>query len=140
MEARYFPQEASVEYHVDRKIWQVCVTYILLDPPHGCITIPAGEETDLASTPHLLWSLGLAPYELSVEAALFHDYLYRRGGVAGPGFSFSRKQADQLFLWCMLQKGVPAWKARAAYHAVRLFASRAWKDPFPYPPNQSQYE
>ena len=95
------------------------------------ITVPAGFEFDLASVPRLLWTL-IAPFELSIVAPLLHDFLYRNGGSlpAGaiePRRTFTRAQADRLFLDLMGVENVPAWRRVPAYLAVRLFGGHAWR-------------
>lgn len=103
----------------------------LLDPTRK-ITAIKGFETDLASIPRVFWSI-MAPEELSLAAPLFHDLLYRRGGTleAGEldpaGYSFTRIEVDDLFRELMKKAGIPKWKRRTAYIAVRAFSSFAWK-------------
>lgn len=103
-----------------------------MSPAHT-ITAPKDFEFDLASIPRIFWSI-LAPEELSLAAPLFHDLLYRRGGkllageLAPPGHIFRRAAVDSLFLELMTKAGIPAWKRKAAYLAVRGFSGFAWKD------------
>ena len=93
-----------------------------------------GYETDLASIPRVFWAL-VASFELSLAAPLFHDLLYRSGGVLptnqlepSDGKNFERKEADQIFLEIMEKAEVPKWKREVAYYAVRGFSGFAWKD------------
>jgi hypothetical protein len=101
--------------------------------PEHTITAVKGFEFDLASIPRIFWSI-LAPEELSLAAPLFHDLLYRRGGkllageLAPPGHIFKRAAVDTLFLELMTKAGIPKWKRKAAYLAVRGFSGFAWKD------------
>lgn len=93
--------------------------------------IASGFVFDLASVPRFVWRW-IAPHELSVEAALIHDFLYRRGGwpeldECRPWKKFSRKQADDLFRAEMICRGVASWRRQLAYWAVRLFGRRAWR-------------
>lgn len=97
------------------------------------VTTLAGFETDLASIPRIFWSI-ISPEELSLAAPLFHDLIYRRGGRllqgeldAFDGYVFKRAQTDALFLELMTKAGIPKWKRKAAYLAVRGFAGFAWK-------------
>ena len=39
--------------------------------------MPVGSVSDLASTPKLLWGLGLPPFGVYAPAAFFHDLAYR---------------------------------------------------------------
>ncbi len=94
------------------------------------VTIPKDFEFDLASIPRFFWRF-VAPFELSIAAPLIHDYLYRyQGKIPSKYISddhiFTRKQADKIFLHLMIDEGVPNWKAKIAYRAVRIFGRRAW--------------
>ena len=79
----------------------------------GDIVVPAGFVTDLASTPKVLWSL-FPPHDDYAKAAILHDYLYATAKV-------SREEADYIFYEAMGVLGVPLWKRRIIYRAVRLF-------------------
>lgn len=110
--------KASVEVAHDEEI-------LLVDA-----LIPLGFEFDLASVPRILWPL-LGSFELSIVAPLVHDWLYRYEGrplgltsIFGLPLRVDRTQADKAFLDLMLMEGVPAWKAKAAYFAVRWFGPR----------------
>lgn len=101
--------------------------------PTCTITAPKNFEFDLASIPRVFWSI-LDPPELSLAAPLFHDLIYRVGGVLPTGqltpdgaLIFTRAEVDALFLELMTKAGIPRWKRQAAYLAVRGFAGFAWK-------------
>lgn len=96
---------------------------LLEDYQYKDIMITAGFLTDLASIPRILWNI-IAPFELSTEAPVVHDFLYRNGGLG----KYTREQADQIFLELMAKEGVVWWKRHVAYRAVRLFAWGSWKD------------
>jgi len=115
--------EPEIDYRERDRQW------ITLSPfSYEDVNIPQGFECDLASVPRLLWPL-VAPFELSVAAPLVHDWLYRHGGVLpDTGVTRARKACDQLFLKIMIEEGVPVWRARAAYHAVRLFGGSSFKE------------
>jgi hypothetical protein len=81
--------------------------------------IPKGFRSDLASIPRCLWWL-IAPFELSIQAPLLHDYLYKRGRLR-------RRVVDRVFLGLMESEGVPRWRRNAAYLAVRLFGAPAYQ-------------
>lgn len=98
------------------------------------ITAPKDYETDLASIPRVFWTL-VSSFELSLAAPLFHDLLYRCGGVLpgnqldpNDGKKFKRKEADLIFLELMEKADITKWKREAAYYAVRGFSGFAWKD------------
>ena len=94
------------------------------------ITVPAGFTFDLSSVPRVFWSL-IAPFELSIVAPLIHDFLYRHGGDAPgaivPPRTYTRAQADRLFLRIMETEGVARWRRVAAYAAVRAFGGGSWR-------------
>lgn len=126
--------EPRVDYLVREGCWITLAPFSYED-----VHIPQGFRCDLSSVPRPLWWL-VAPFELSVAAPLVHDFLYRCGGTTPtiirttpgyerPGFlRRTRKEVDQLFLQVMLEEGVNPWRARVAYHAVRLFGGRAFQE------------
>jgi len=109
----------KLDYNVQLETWVVLEDYIYKD-----IVVPRGFQTDLASIPRILWNI-IAPFELSTEAPVVHDYLYQTGGDKG---KYTRKQADKIFYELMLKEGVCWWKRTVAYNAVRTFAWGSWKD------------
>lgn len=120
-----------ISYDTDQGRWRLEETYSF-DDGHHTITIPEGFEFDLSSVPRLFWRF-IAPFELSIVAPLIHDFLYRhRGdlpaGAVTPPRTYTRKEADRLFKRAMKQEGVPGWRWRVAYGAVRLFGKSAWDD------------
>lgn len=108
----------KLDYNVQLETWVVLEDYIYKD-----IVVPRGFQTDLASIPKILWNI-IAPFELSTDAPVVHDFLYHNGGLG----KYTRKQADQIFLELMAKEGVTWWKRHVAYRAVRLFAWGSWKD------------
>jgi hypothetical protein len=110
--------KAVVDYDVDKKIWILAEDY---EDDIFPWTIKAGFKFDLASIPRFLWSI-IAPFELSVEAPLVHDYCYKY-----PDKFCTRKQADKFFRDIMKREGVPYWKRVVAYRAVRMFAGAVWE-------------
>lgn len=90
-----------------------------LEKPYlwNSIAVPEGFMFDLASVPRAFWWL-IAPFELSIVAPLIHDWLCSHG----KSYGYSRKQADEIFSTLMELEGVPRWRRRLAYRAVRLNA------------------
>lgn len=84
------------------------------------ITVPAGFETDFASVPRLFWRI-VPPWGRYSPAAVVHDFLYHTGLV-------TRVEADRIFLDLMTKLGVPTWKCRMMYWAVRVGGWKAWND------------
>ena len=118
-----------LSYDVSTGRWRLEADYAYLDGPHR-ITVPSQFSFNLGSVPRAFWWL-IAPFELSIVAPLIHDFLYRyRGeppaGAVVPPRSYDRKQSDQLFQRLMALEGVPAWRRRAAWRAVRWFGWASW--------------
>ena len=84
--------------------------------------IPAGTTTDFASIPWFVYWLipGFGQYD---KPAVVHDWMYRTACV-------SRVVADAIFLDGMAQCGVPEWKRKLIYRAVRRFGKKAYKGPW----------
>lgn len=110
---------------------------------HFKIVVPAGFNTDIASVPQFVWSLGVAPDGLHRGAAIVHDFLYLNTGKLPLGtyfvsqvgqhwtpsvVHFRRSECDKLFLEVMREAGVSAFKRKAMYYAVRLFGKKGWND------------
>lgn len=120
-----------ISYLEERDLWRLDEPYVLTRDDYR-IRIPAGFEFDLASVPRPLWWL-MAPFDLSIVAPLIHDFLYDYAGdppdgTVMPPRTFTRAQADQLFLDLMRLEGVAAWRRKLAYWAVRLLGSFRWGD------------
>lgn len=111
--------------------WVVAETYVYHHAP-TVVHIVEGFRFDGASVPRLVRPL-IGIWELSAVAPTVHDLLYRNGGVlpdatVSPRRTWTRKEADQEFLWAMRREGVPGWRCRAAYWAVRAFGwMSAWQ-------------
>jgi hypothetical protein len=85
------------------------------------ITVPEGFISDGASVPRFAWTIsGIRPVGLISAAALVHDWLYVKGGVAGP-FRLTKKEADYLFYTMCKKAGMNKFKCKMAYWAVRMF-------------------
>lgn len=114
------------------KLWELCEEVTYYDREHGCLLrVPAGFVFDLASVPRGVWWL-IAPFELSIIAALLHDMLYGCGGCmpvdgCDPHRTYTRGEADDLFRRVMVDERVPAWRRKLSYQAVRTFGAPAWK-------------
>lgn len=99
------------------------------------LLVPGGFRCDLSSIPRVLRNL-VNTFELSIEAPLVHDWLYRHGSITvlGREFSsgaaeieFTRKETDKFFLDIMEQMGVSWIKRKTAYHLIRAFGGGAWQ-------------
>jgi hypothetical protein len=100
---------APFEYHVGNY------------PSERVICVPAGTVTDLASVPRVLWAI-FPPHGKYAKAAIVHDYLYAQ--AIG-----TKAEADSIFNEAMAVLGVPKWRRRAMYAAVRLFGRGAFDQP-----------
>lgn len=105
---------ACVSYDIPTNIW--AVERELHVAGH---VIPAGFKSDLASVPRFFWRL-IAPYECSLEAAIVHDWVYKKG------FCYTRVGADLMLREEMKRRKVVRWRRVLAYRAVRLFAWVVW--------------
>lgn len=83
------------------------------------IDVPKGLETDFASVPKGLWNI-LPPDGEYTQAAVLHDFLYQTKGENGKR---TRKECDEIFLEGMKVLGVPWWKRKLMFTAVRIFGS-----------------
>lgn len=84
------------------------------------IHIPEDFVTDLASIPMIV--RGIIPrIGKHCQAAVVHDFICKYN-------LYSRKRCDEIFLEAMEVLGVPAWKRKAMFYAVRMFGWISWKD------------
>lgn len=110
--------------------WRLEADYAYRDG-RTLITVPAGFRFDLSSVPRALWWL-IAPFELSIAAPLLHDFLYLHGslppaGSVDPPRTYTRADADRVFIEIMRAEGVPAWRRFLGYAAVRVLGGNAWR-------------
>ena len=106
------------------------------------LIIPKGFTSDGASVPRALWTLtGLRPDGLIRAASWLHDFLYRYRGECPHGSyqvlyrdgtwvrcqkTFTKKEADCLFLDVMLKSRISKRQAFMAYYAVKVFGWYSW--------------
>lgn len=76
--------------------------------------------TDFASVPRIPF-VYLATGDIAREAAVVHDWLYSQA-------DHPREICDKVFLEAMEVTGIPSWKRKAMYWAVRMFAGRHYKN------------
>lgn len=99
-------------------------------PTLATVTARAGFQFDRSSIPRVFWVV-ISKDDLSNVPPLFHDLLYRFGGKlpetdVDPYTTFSRVEADHMFLHLMKRSGVADWRAQIAYHAVKLAGASSW--------------
>jgi hypothetical protein len=129
------------------KLWEDW-TYEWEEAGLKCRTIiQAGQITDMASIPKVLWWIGpFQPDGLHRAAADWHDRAYSTRGVFAADDpadvyqefdahvnawvtlerTFSRAECDQMFLKIMLEAGETPAAAKAMYYAVRTFGWMHW--------------
>ena len=125
-EQRFAGLPLAVHY-IDGCSWELASTlsYRLKDGRVSTVRPPF--VFDFASIPRPLWRIapptGLKdnPYGM---AALFHDWAYEHGMIAGD--PIDRIDADRLFLEIMLYVGVNRVLARIMYRAVRVGGWHGW--------------
>lgn len=93
--------------------------YTNIYSPQVTVVVPAGTTTDFASTPWFMHWI-FPPTGKYSKAAVLHDYLYSNG-------MFPRKDCDYIFLEAMEVLGVPRWKRKLMFEAVRLFGRKYYK-------------
>jgi hypothetical protein len=114
--------------------WQLAEDCVYRANDGFTITARSGFITDLSSIPRIFWPL-IASHELSVTAPVFHDLIYRSGGevkhpdgeVAPADKTFTREEADNIFLELMTRAKIAYWKRNVAFLAVRAFAETSWR-------------
>lgn len=150
VESKYFPQQPDVLDLGDRqKELHSPYIYQWTEDYWGCsvelrFIVPAGFVYNGASVPQKVWSI-YPPHSLD-RAAVFHDFIYRTGGVLAPGTyqyrypgtvtwsdfpkstKWSRSAADRLFREQLHKdpKGPEGWRVYAAWLAVRAFGGSRW--------------
>lgn len=111
----------SISPESKEPVWEFEGVLIFISDDGHRVTVTGGFETDGASIPRMFYGLIGGPFSgRYVAAAVIHDALYASHLV-------SRELADELFLEAMRESGVPAWKARVMYWAVRAGGRAAWK-------------
>lgn len=89
------------------------------------IIVPAGSApSDLASVPSIFRALVKTSGRITY-ASIVHDWLYKTRGAED---YVTRKQADQIFLDIMEERGLPLIRRRMAYRGVRMniLSSDGW--------------
>lgn len=101
--------------------WIVTTPLVWSDQRFGCLIVPVGTVTDLASIPRRLrdWEI-FDPNGRSRRAAVAHDWLYA-DGTRGKAF------ADDFLRAALLAEGLTSHGAAAYYLAVKWFGGAAWR-------------
>ncbi len=113
-----------------RGTWKLLAPLIYQsDVASWTITAPMGMLTDFASVPRFPPIAFALCGDLGHPAAVIHDYLYTTQ-------VFPRWEADEVLREALVVCGVPAWKARAMWAAVRAAGGSHWKAPGQPQPDQ----
>ena len=83
------------------------------------ILIPAGSQSDGASTPCAIWNI-IPPFGPYWRAAFLHDFLYRCTTIP-------KEQCDSIFREAMLEYGTSFSEAETIYAAVALVGIEAFR-------------
>lgn len=101
------------------------------------ITAPTGFITDFASTPQIVWTLGMPKSGVYDSAACIHDLLYTLGGrvryaQTEDGWAYrvyTKADADSIFYDAMGVLGVGQPKRWLMYKAVEAFGRGSFAAP-----------
>lgn len=84
------------------------------------ITVPKYFVTDLASIPRIFWAL-MPRDDVYAYPAIVHDYLYWTQ-------TCSKREADQIFEFCMVDLEVPKLQVKLIKAAVQALGDGAWEE------------
>lgn len=98
--------------------WLVAESFFYTTSAGETIVVDKGLETDLASTPRIVWGI-YPPFGLYTGAAIVHDQLYTKG-------TFERAKCDAILLEAMETERVSWITRHIIYRAVRMFGWFAW--------------
>ena len=85
------------------------------------ITVPAGYESDWASTPRAIWWLYPPTYAPAQRGAWLHDFIY-----TDLHDEYSKESADKALAAAVRHDGGSAFSARMFYWATRMFGQGGW--------------
>ena len=105
----------------DGRTFRLLEPLVYVSPQHGSTTtVPAGFESDGASTPTAVWSI-VPPFGQYFRAAVLHDWLYRETYLP-------REYCDSVFCEAMAELGVPAPMRETIWVAVRIGGALPFKN------------
>ena len=99
-------------------IWVLASPLVYCSELVGNIVVPEGFHTDFASVPRLPVAYTIAG-NTAQWAAVIHDYLYVHK-------TLPRHVCDAVFLEAMAASGVPLWRRKLMWLAVRVFGGAAY--------------
>jgi len=95
--------------------------------------MPVGAESDGASTPQILWTIGLTPFGPEGPADYAHDCAYRgtllvkRDGAWVPAM-LAKSESDDLYNALMFSLGVSEKRRLVIYSGVKFGGWRAFRE------------
>ena len=110
---------------IDGEHWRLLAALNYVSDTYGSIIVPAGFVTDFASTPQIVWSIGMPKSGIYDCAAVVHDYLYVMGGLLTDR-TYTKVDADAIFNEAMGVLGVGRVKRYFMYQAVKWFGRGAF--------------
>jgi len=100
----------------------ILLSHLVYENDDLVITIHPGFDFDGASIPQIFWSIIGSPMTGRYQrAACLHDALYASR-------LFDRSYCDNLFYQAMIREGVPKFKAKLIYYAVRAGGQKAYDE------------
>ena len=110
---------------IDGTHWQLLSGLVFMRASGELVSAPTGFVTDFASTPQILWSLGMPSSGEYDAAAVIHDRMYQTHAI---GFRpIQRAEADDVFYEAMLALGVWRSKAWLMWLGVRIGGAGPWE-------------
>ena len=87
------------------------------------LKVPYGFESDWASVPRFFWRFIFPSSDTTARRAAFaHDFVYRTHPEG-----WTKKDADEMFMYLLIEDGVSEWRAWLAWLGVHWFGGYAWK-------------
>lgn len=108
-----FTTPLQVQVNYDKPERTLISPLVFVSDILGTLIVPAGFDTDYATTPRFTW-IFYPPHDIYAPAAVVHDMLYRSKIC-------TREEADSVFLEAMVDLGVDTFRRRSMWLGVRLF-------------------
>ena len=116
-----FPEDLEGKF-VRKGKWELTKPFIYNSKIAGEIVVPIGFITDGSSQPPFTWIFLGSPWGgRFARGSVIHDWIYHDN-------TFTRKICDIVYLESMRILGVPLWKRRIMYRALRIFGGFCWKN------------
>jgi len=116
-----FPQKPQAKF-LGKRQWELVKPFVYNSKIAGKIEVPIGFVTDGSSQPPFTWILIGSPWGgRFAMGAIIHDWIYHDN-------TFTRNICDAVYLEAMRILGVPLWKRRIIYRALRMFGGFCWKE------------